>query len=272
MAPNDVHSLRNGRGGISARRRGNRGMTLLEVVLALGILMVVLTTVLLLFMDVVRMNRTVAMQVTAGQSISGQLEELRSVAIDNATGHDGIMARALVAYYADTFSGENIAIGPNGTSIPRVELDAAGGRLIYRFWVANPGESRRFVAAGDRTFNPSKVGIGEMSVYIKETAMPPSSGSGAIWEDMAAGGTTVSSGFDINGDGTIADWAPPANLNTVKGDGFLKNIQQVPVDITITYFSDAKHQAQIYSVTRRMVMASIMDLAYLLDGKSGNTP
>lgn len=255
----------------SATRRGQRGMTLIEVVLSLALLAALLTSTMMLLLGVVRQNRVIAMEITAGKAINEQLEELRSAGNDNAVANNGFMSQGVVAYYADSFKSETIAVGPNQTPLPRVELDTAGGRLVYRFWVSPPGESRRFVSSDNRNFNPSPLGLGEMSIYLQETSVHPIAGAAAIWEDIG-GGETLADGFDMNQDGKITAWTTaPASLGEVASSRYLDEFRQVPVDITVTYFSDASHRAQTYSVTRRAIVAGARDLSYLMDGKGDTT-
>lgn len=250
----------------------NRGMTLLEVVFACGLFALLMTFAIRIMASDIQVNRLTAMQIAANNSVRAQIEEIMTVSRDNI-GHDaaGDLAKAAVYYYGNNFKNQKLRIGPGKTELDRVLIEG-GDKLVYHFAVPEPGGAGRAaldMAAeaqkGERL--PSARAVGRMVVYLSELAVEHAcfdgDGWNVMWKDIGKGNPDVASldkGFDLNRDGKIDNtkldgtprgavtWAalenPRANLDVL----------QLPVDVSVIFYTDASHTREVYRLLRRVVV------------------
>lgn len=267
-------------------RRARAGLTLIELVLATGLLTVVLLYTMLALMSLVRLNRLTALEITATNAMRSQIEEVMTVARDNV-GRDDItnQARAVIHYYGTEFRNEKIALGPlsdydygfgddveekdkDYINIDRVVLAGDGNKLTYYFGVPGPGDASRISNDGELEGQVmSSRGVGTMVIYLDEQSVPPAeevdSNWAFMWKDLGVEKERIQKGFDMNRDGhidnkridgTTREKITQALLNDAEDFDEEVDIVQVPIDITITYFTNETHTGQELSLTRRIIV------------------
>lgn len=253
------------------RRRASGGFTLIEVVFAVGIFAVVMAAFLQVLMGAHRANTAVAASMTANSAIRAQADEAMAVAAElAATGFDGNSARAFVSHYGSLPESDTLPIGPNGTSVRRIEID--GDFMIYRFAVPQPGAFGRVISSeqlgvpgGDGDIIPGN-GVGEMRIYLNESKMPPldidgdessglpltnDQGEYVVWETEG----------DRPGDG--ADGLLSLTSDLFDGAADVRNppeeLCRVFADITVSYYDDPAHTMVLAINQRRIVVVGALD-------------
>ena len=254
------------------------GFTLLEIMMAMGIFSIVILAFLQILMSVHRTNKALAASMTANSVIRTQADEALGAAAENAAAF-GNYARSFVNYYGTQIAIVNslaiedtLPIGPNGTRVPRVRFENGDRELIYTFAVPEPGFSSRYVAttqtwsdgAAPGDLIPYPYGIGELRVYLSESAMPNKQGDltgrppitnsqnvEVAWETRGNDGDTGDALFEneagvvFNGEASLRN--PPEGLN------------RIFADITVTYFEDPEHINPLSINTRRLLVIGSID-------------
>jgi prepilin-type N-terminal cleavage/methylation domain-containing protein len=203
-----------------------QGMTLIEVLIAMGIFTTVILWTLSTLMSSITTNRILTANAAANAVILEWREEIQEA---NAATPDD-----LVEYYALLNGGWNdseIAVGKNGTAVKQVRWDEQNRGLVYTFAIPGPSET----VSGGGTFNR---GYGEILIYLNEASAPGAAGTG----------------YDINGDKTIANVFDAGSSGT-DVDAVLAAVKplRLPIDITVKYFTDASHETPYFETTRRTI-------------------
>lgn len=247
-------------------RRARAGLTLIELVLATGLLTVVLLYTLMALLSLIRLNRVTALEITATNAMRSQIEEVMTVARDNV-GHNDIsnQARAVIYYYGTNFDDEKIALGPKKANIDRVDLAGDGKTLTYFFGVPEPGQAARVAGGGDAEVQAmSPLGVGKMVIYLDEQSVPPADATWSMmWKDLGDERKKVTSGFDMNRDGHIdnrridGDEREKITADLLRDSSKFDeavDIVQAPIDITVTYYANDSHEGEELQVTRRVIV------------------
>lgn len=251
-----------------------RGMTLIEVMVAITIFATSLLWAIQAIFGAVATNRALMASMTGNSVIRGQIEELYGVAMDNVEKF-GDFAQAAIFYYGSEIatpnsgaSGDVLAIGPSGSNVSRITL-TSNGILTYRFVVPAPGESMRALSTAmhdvGTTLNagqmvPYRRGIGEMVFYLNESLMPgdatdpSSSGSSPLWTPLGLNTSADNNRITpVSGPFTTGDLRNPDD----------KGFTRVFVDVTVTYFSDDTQQREIFTNTRRVLLNGSLSNLFL---------
>ena len=217
------------------------GMTLVETMLAFGILTAAITGTLATLMSVVRLNRLNSVRVAALQAVNRAENRLESAPARVEPGENRI--HAVVRGFKELIgTAENrIAIGPRGSYLARIENDDDNGRLICRFPIPEPGEPVR----------PSRRARLEMHIHLDEARLNrrvlPANAGGGVWSGL---------GLSPGPDGTGVD----LNLNGRLDDDLLHDyadIRQLVVDITAVFYKDDSHAGEAHRFSRRVLLASL---------------
>ena len=132
---------RSGRGESGECRRapgnpGRAGMTLLEIMIGLALLVAISLGFLYTAMGTVRVNRMTEQEVSGTNAISGQLDAVMTAALDNSSLAHGT-AKGLILYLQRLHG----IVGNEANYPIRVALDSSSGILYYEFPVAMPGSA-----------------------------------------------------------------------------------------------------------------------------------
>lgn len=219
------------------RSAARSGMTLLEVMTALSLLVAVSTAFLYSAMATVRLNKMTELEVAGTNVISGQLDALVAASRDNRELAHGA-AKGLVLYLRNIKE----AVESKPDHPIQVGWDSSTGILTYQFPVPYPG-----LVAGNVTnvVMPLKdkqypLARGIMQVYLKEDKVPAQFYS---WENLKEAGTAPAANnqfFDMDSDGEkTSDFS---NLLTGSVGGVYpgSTLGSLPVTITVRYYTDAK--------------------------------
>lgn len=247
------------------------GFTLIEVMLAMGIVAIVMAAFLQILMSVHRSNTAIAASITANSAIRSLADEALAVATENAHRFDGNFARAFVNHYGASLPALDLPIGPNGSNVPRIRREFINNRLAltYTFAVPEPGSFSRYVStqpwsngAADGQLIPYQYGIGQMVIYLNESGMPAGNLDGSLSSEAPA----------VNGGGQPVMWITEGARNGEPGDGILQNapgvvisgtadlvnppqgLNRIFADITVTYFEDAAHTRTLAVNERRILI------------------
>jgi prepilin-type N-terminal cleavage/methylation domain-containing protein len=248
-------------------RYSRHGMTLIEVILAMGIFAIVILWTLSTLMSAITTNRILTANVTANATILQQQEELQEIASSDIKSP----AAAIIRHYASLaeiitipppdeddedeennappdYGDNGILVGPNGQSVPKLHWDEDDRGLVYTFAIPGPADS----IADDAPFNR---GFGEMLIYLNEEKVPVNWSDLGDKDGVSAGAGT---GYDINGDQTIKNALSAdakSDLENGDFDAFDDSVEphRLPVDITVRYFTDASHSRLYFDTTRRSV-------------------
>lgn len=241
-----------------ARRRlfgPNSGMTLVEVVVGVGILITAVLVTLGFIMRLVAQNRQTAMDIAGLQAVNqmaGEIEEL----VD-ATPSGEVIAHSIVKHFKE-LPAENLDIGPFNKSsnsyatLPRVEDDNVNGCLVYRFWVPAPGDSRYLET--DSRFKKNHRAVGEMRIFLNETILNNDFLTGFSWTDLSKTPLTTS-GMDLDLNGSLND-----NLLHSYDD-----VKQLAIMIDVVYYTDESHQTEAYRTWRNIMVTKIRDATKNID-------
>jgi prepilin-type N-terminal cleavage/methylation domain len=197
-------------------RNRQAGFTLLEVMFAMGIMATAILGAMMAVYGSHRQTQLTAMEITARNSIRGQIEEVMSVAAEHGK-EIGHVAQGILSYYADNDVARLQVPGPGGVDTDKVFID--DGNLVCLFVIPQVAEAPRDVAgggAGVRRMVPNYRAVGRMTMYLDETKVGPDPDAVAhmdqvrdedkIWSDLkreADGGKVQKTGFDMNGDGIL---------------------------------------------------------------------
>lgn len=234
----------------------HRGITLIELVVSCAILAMAMLGTTKLLMAVILNNRMTALEIAASTAIRNQVEEILTVSRDDPAGV-GNPTGAVLRYFS---------------TLPGAVVTA--NSITCSFPVPLPGVVSRD-AAGNTI--ATQEGIGTAVFYLAETLVPAVgdnwSAEGAndyVWRDISANLSAsaiagnpnlrpVSRGFDMNLDDKISNFDKKGvrkyqdlSLSALSSSDF--DLLQLPVDITVTYFSDQAHTRTDYAAKRRMVV------------------
>lgn len=240
------------------RRTGRcrSGMSLVELMLGLSILAVITLITISTIATIIQRDKQAAMEVAGLQAINMMAAEIESLAM---TAPKGEMPAHYIIRHFDNMTSDRIKIGPNEALLPRAEWDPANGRLIYRFWIPVPGESR-FLETDSR-FDALKNNraLGEMYIHLNETKlnaeiMPTfgldEMGQSSVWTDF----------FDID-------------QNGVYTDDFVadyEKVRQLAITIGVKFFSNESHDMELFSDSRHVLMTRTVDPTRDFDSVKGS--
>ena len=268
------------------KTRMNRGMTLLEVVISIAIFVVTLLWSFNGIFTGVAANRAASRQLSANSVIAAQLEQIQSIANEVARSAAteagdllelrGERAQAVLKFYANdlavidaTHDDNGIALGPNGTIVPRVSIDNGAGTLVYRFAVPAPGKPLRSTggSAEPGTTEIYGSGFGEILIYLNETTIPPEnlvwlgqeSHEAVLWESLEGPVEKVGKEYDLNGDGVIA----AANSGIYSAADVMEpkdlGMTFAVLDILVHYFDSPAHEREVTTVGQRVLITGTFD-------------
>lgn len=236
-------AVRSDTGKLAIRRGARSGMTLLEIMIGLALLVSISVAFLYSAMSTVRVNKMTELEIAGTNAIGAQLDTVIAASRDNRDVSHGA-AKGLIWYLRDLR--ESISGGAN-TPI-RVAWNGSEGTLVCEFPVPEPGQTASGVVTGSSTLADRQydMGIGVMTVYLKENQVP----AGFFeWDDMneASDGSVIlsSSGqtyFDMNADGESGgDFS-----NLVTGDKNAvyvgSDLSSLPVSITVRYYDSERYK------------------------------
>ncbi len=245
-------------------------MTLLEMVFAFAIAtMAIIWTISGLF-SAIAANRIMTANIAANAAILQQREEVMIIAHDGGKATKADLVANVLEYYDEMLAlGDKLDIGPYGTQVPRIKIDEDNRGLVYTFPIPRPGE------AVDEN-NLYNMGYGEMVIYLREGAVPGNDTIATLYEDLPYNtktGVTHTDGYDLNGDGTVADFTftqggrlrkilrtPPQAGTVDNGTGGMW-IQSLPIDINIIYFTGEDHNRLYFTNTRRIMITGVSGAA-----------
>jgi hypothetical protein len=232
--------------GIRAVRRNgvSSGMTLLEIMLALSILVAISIGFLFTAMGTVRLNRMTELEISGSNIISGQLDALMTAGLDNRDLAHGT-AKGIVLYLQrlNTIIGSG-AMDPDNP----IRINMQNGVLYYEFPVTNAG----YVPGAPVTAGPGAamplherqypLARGVVEIYLKEDVVP------AVfreWNDLnhvdhsSDDVTPVQNTFfDMDGDQKNGGDFTALFTNSVNTYPSSK-LTSLPVSITIHYYANA---------------------------------
>lgn len=201
-------------------------------------------------MNSVTRSRQMSMEIAGMQAINRIVGEVETLAATAPRGK--LAAYTVIKNYSD-LSGENIDIGPNRSTLSRVETDAGNGRLVYRFWVPTPGESRYL--EDDPRFVPNHLAVGEMYIYLNERIVNDQVLPNFSWSDLSSSPVVQPKDLDLNLNGSYND-----NLLINYNDA-----KQLAITVTVRFYSDEKHLSEMYSSERHFLLTRIKDISKDVD-------
>lgn len=235
---------------VAEMRRGERGLTLIEVVMASGIFSVIALSTLFLYMTLVHSNNTTSMQVSATNLARTRAEDVVTAARENLSNAFGLGQAAAALQFFASQSGS--------------ELEGAGDRLVY--YDPPIGANGRFGNSRILAEMGNAEGRVRVTMYLKEATVPAppvtSGGTKAVWRNLGAGAASRASGFDMDRDGAVSDAGKPTigtigELKTLAGLQGL-GIKQLPVDVEVAYFKpgddNPAKSSPLYQTTRRIII------------------
>jgi type II secretory pathway pseudopilin PulG len=230
-----------------------RGMTLIEVVLAFGILAVALVSTMSLVMTMVEQTKKSALEVSAYQTINEQVEMLRTLSESDAEVGE-TKPYAVLRRFQEAFGDKVDSFGPHAANLPVLEMDDAEGGMVYRFWVPAPGQSRWL--EDDPRFKKNHLAVGKVIFYLDEYKVNhtvlPMLGRGALWRSLDDESGVTPIGFDLNLDGVIN--ASAGMLTNLRDD-----LVQLPIKAEAVYYATAEHETEVYRISRYALVADITD-------------
>lgn len=238
-----TYSGQDSRLAMACRSSGRAGMTLLEVMMCIALLIPMLLGFSYMALGSAQLNRKTEMVVAGTNAISAKMATIAAAASDNWITADGSNAKGFVKYLRDL---RDVSDSPSVSgNVPyRITWHNSEGILVYEFAVAHPGAK-----VGDATFVDASLesaqydlARGVMYVYLREDAVPAdfytwsdlqlSGGS----ETLAANGKTF---FDMNGDGKgNGDFA-----NLLTGSSY-SDLMSLPVSVSVMYYPSKKYFEQ----------------------------
>lgn len=246
---------------------GRGGFTLIEVIISIGILATIMAYTLKLHMTMIQVNRVSSMVVDATNQVRTQGEEAVAAARESELATKYGLATAVLQHYASQFKGKTIEVG--GETLDAVSLSDDKKQMVYRFNLSQSELNDTDAFRSEQYREQYQAGVarrGEMVFYLAEADVPPapadvtgstSTLANVIWRDLGAGTGSRAVGFDINRDGEIKSTIP-ALINSVsdltnaeKLAGL--NIRQLPVDVTIHYYTPGSLQL-LYTTSRRLIL------------------
>lgn len=188
---------------------GRAGMTLLEVMIALGILTMLTVAFLSSALATVHMNRVTELEVAGTNTITAQLDAMIAASRESDNRNEVTARSSAVAmvYYLRRVMDNTSDMGRDYPI--QVSLDQASGVLTYQFPVSNPDELvGGHVISSTRTVaqNQSRQARGVVYVYLRERNIPARFYQWLDLQDAGGGETSTASEdatfFDMNGDGS----------------------------------------------------------------------
>lgn len=207
-----------------------RGMTLLEVMMALSVMSIIMLGLVSAFLGESLTNNLTAMETTANNAAQEKLEEVIGMAKQYTTVSDDSGTRCVIRTI-------------NSRVYRATYLDALAMFLQYPpAPPPNPGYPY-FTVEGLHPIEtaPTVDGeacVGEVIVYLNENKIPVElGGDGTDAAAVTENGRTYGP-LDLNGDGNFSDLTNPNNAGPVPGstDTIARyNTDMVPVEVRITY-------------------------------------
>lgn len=221
-----------------APRAARSGVTLLEIMFALGLLVVLALGFLYSAMSTVRLNRMTELEVAATNAIAAQLDSMIAASRDNESLAGGI-ANGMVFYLEKVHDATK---GITGHPI-RMNLNTTTGVLTYEFPIAEPGHVTGGITTADTRLRETQyeLGVGVMEVYLKEEYIPAAF---YAWNNLKRTGAveTVDPAdntyFDMNKDDKKTGDFTPLFLNARTSFGQADYlIDSLPITVTIRYYA-----------------------------------
>lgn len=234
-------------------------MTLLEVMIAMGLMSFLFCVFLQSVYSTMRADRASTMQLHGTVALRSQMEQCIASARDNMEGYS-TLAQGLLSYMMDV--GEK-----TGNGITSVTLN--GTELVYTFPVAEPGIS--LYPNGDTTrVTPFDIAVGSLTFYLNTANVP---GELTNWNTVFLNGSEQAnnSGFNMNGN---SDYG--GDFSTIFHGGnhaqiVASNLGTLPVRGEIQYFASRDNleaNKADYSIVRNFI---VNDTAFKGDD-SGRAP
>lgn len=219
------------------------GMTLLEVMISLSLMLAALVGFSYLALGTAALNRRTEVLVAATNTISKQLSAITAVANSTENRREaGTAAKALVLYLRTL---KDVVDPKISDDYPvRVDWLDSEGVIRYEFPISAPG-----AITGDITTvnapaqnRQSETGRGVMYVYLMEDKVPTSFYD---WKTYRNDGTTIPnsfSHFDMDGDGEPhGDFT---DLKTLSASKYRSSkLKTIPISVTVQYYSKASDLA-----------------------------
>lgn len=229
-----------------AAKKMRAGVTLLEIMIALSLLVILAVGFLYSAMSTVRLNRLTELEVSATNAITSQLDVILAASRDNQLVSGSVPNGAL--YYIDSvYKAKEKRSTPSGFSPDdypiRMDL-RSNGVLVYEFPVAYPGYVSGEVTSVDKNLMQTQheLARGVMLIYLKEQSVPSSFYG---WNDVTESGGETSSNityFDMNNDdksnGDFTALFNAANTSVFTEEDY--KINSLPVTVVIRYYNNAE--------------------------------
>lgn len=219
-------------------RARRAGVTLLEIMFALGLLVILALGFLYSAMNTVRLNKMTELEVSATNAIAAQLDSMIAASRDDKELANSNIPTNMILYIEKVYKATK--------DIPdypiRIDLNTTTGVLLYEFPIAEPGHITGGIATADTNLKKSQypLGLGVMEVYLKEDHVPEKF---YTWNDLKKTGATETASpanntffaMDSDDDNT-ADFTPLfLNSKTAVGSADYL-IKSLPVTVTIRYY------------------------------------
>ncbi len=217
------------------------GMTLLEVVIAIGLFSIMICAMLSLQSSTLETERLSTLQLNGTVALRSQMEETLVSAYDNMRNYSSI-AQGLVSYLSE------MSRQPGIGTLANVELvDSA---IVYTFPVPEPGGALDAGAS-----NLFRNAVGTLTIFLNETNVP---GDFINWSTLYDNGSSQANGlsFDMNG-----DMRADHNYSNLFSGGELaisqSDLNSIPVQGEIRYYKSAEDLARntpSYFVVRNFIV------------------
>ena len=247
-------------------RRASGGFSLVEVILALGIMTMAIVTTLMAVYGSHRKSQQTAMEITARNAIRGQIEEVLSVGAQYGP-EFGEVAQGVLYYYC-TDSVASSSVAPNPALQTKTSQD--GYKLIVRFPIPESASSVRRVSqtSDTKALMQNAKAEGVMTIYLDETEVGPDALSPNLWADLGQGTGNAASGFDMDGNGKIEApaYVQSGLMALLRTKPQETGVSRLPIDLRVSYYNNASHERELFSVRRRIVVGNGVDMSALFDG------
>lgn len=234
---NDIAAAQSGRSERMASRKSHAGFTLVEVVMALGILSAIALGSFYTFYDVSRANRASEKYIAASGAVQNQLNFISGIARNITTaGITRGMAGAPILYF------QQMAASRDDADDFRIALDGQGV-LSYEFPVPVPGQNpNRLSGGGALETNVSNMGRGLVKIYLNEANVPSYYSS---WNNLSLSGSQESttpggtSHYNMGEGGDASDYSSLFTATSASAYE-TSDLRSLPFSIEIRYYSTAK--------------------------------
>ena len=252
--------------------RSVRGMTLVEIVIALGVFAVSVTMTMMIMVSTWQVNQVNSLGVVGNAAIQEMAEQITYLSMRDANKVDGFLASAVVYRFGNQGKNmspvaEEVILVDDEVPSPLYQWDHNLRAIVFNFRLPAP-ESVIASASENfgRRFDPD--GLGRVYIYLDETTVPSMGKFPTFWTDLGNGSGTheTQNGFDINGDRRIEAWNGGAiaehNISTA-ANILAMEIRRLPVDITAVYYQPGDRDKPIsarrprWMLNRRVVVNGI---------------